>query len=166
MIEVVCGRPERSPELEEKVTERLRAIDSLLGVRWMPHAAYSPRTRTFEGRYALTVRWPESDPRWLLYRKGEIGEPFDILGWFSEDLHDAHSEAVDVDALESKVLALLGRSDNTREPWKERMKRSIEHNRRRRQEIKAGALEAGVENVDRELSKPDLPTYKVISHGR
>ncbi len=52
----------RNDETEAKVREKLKSIDSLLDVQYVEWA----------GRYALICQWPQSDPRWALFQKGDI----------------------------------------------------------------------------------------------
>lgn len=105
-----------------------------------PGGRYEP-----EGRYALIVRWAQADARWKMYHNGEIGEPFDVLGWFAADFYDANSAAVSPELLLDEVQRLLARCDNTREPWKVRMRKAAEHNlelrRKQLAELKSDAAE-------------------------
>jgi hypothetical protein len=129
-FDVTVSRPEPQPELEEKFRKWLGTIDSLLDVRWVESAAWNAKAETFEGRYALICRWPLADRRYELIRSGELGnEPFDILGWLTRDIHDAESIPQSFDDMENRVVELLARSDNEREDWKSKMKRSVEHNK-------------------------------------
>jgi hypothetical protein len=118
----------RNPEQEERVRGELKTLDPLLDLGWFETAAWNARTKRFEGRYGLTVRWAQADPRWELYRSGVIGEPFDLLGWFCEDLHSADTPGISPELLLDEVKRLLGKCDNAREPWKKRMKRAADHN--------------------------------------
>src|SRR5581483_7017023 len=122
MLYVNYTRPERNEQLEAKVDAELKQLDSLLGIQWFEAVKYNERQNVYEGRYALTCRWPQSDKRWELYQRGEIGEPFDILGWFTDDMFDGNSAAVDPEMIWNKTLELLASADNTRHPWKDRLK--------------------------------------------
>ena len=109
--------------VEEEVERRLNDIDRLLGLHWNEALQ----------RYAITCTWHETDPRWEMYRSGEIGAPYDILGWFTEaagegDWQEGSSLPVSPLELMDKVVEFLGRMDQTRETWKQRMRKSIEHN--------------------------------------
>lgn len=126
-------RPEPNEQVEQRVRAQLKAIDPLLDLRWFPNAFFNSQHNRMEGRYGLVVRWPQSDLRWPLFHNGDIGEPVDLLGWFAEDMQNAESAAVDVDSIENRVLALLASADNERMPWRERMRKSAEHNAKVRQ---------------------------------
>lgn len=133
-------RAERQPEREQEVREKLQAIDSLLDIQYVEWA----------GRYALMVKWPESDPRWEMYRNGEIGSPFDNLGWFCEDMQNPDSMPTTVDGIENKVLALLASCDNTKQSWKARLAQTVEHNAKVKKQRQQIALEQ-VEDVAKTL---------------
>lgn len=111
-------RAERNEETEAKVRAQLKSIDSLLDIRYIEWA----------GRYSLVCQWPQSDSRWSLFQKGDIGEPFDSLGWFCSDIQDPSSTPVDVDSIERLVLERLASCDNTINPWKDRMQDVISKN--------------------------------------
>lgn len=118
---VTHHRPQPNEEAEGRVRALLKSMDSLLDVRWFPAAYYNAKHKDYEGRYGLICTWPQTDKRWEMYHSGEIGEPFDILGWFCEDIHDAESIPRDVDSMERLVVELLGKCDNERFPWRQRM---------------------------------------------
>lgn len=127
-------KPEPNELVEERVRAELKKLDSLLDIRWFPTAVYNKRRDTFEGRYGLIVRWPQTDRRWKLYRKGEIGEPFDLLGWFCEDVQDANSVPLDPDAVWRRTRELLAKCDNTRQSWRARMRYAVENNKKVRED--------------------------------
>ena len=133
-------KAERNERSEEKVRRELKQIDELLDVKWYPSI----------GRYALVARWPIGDPKWELFHNGEMDDFHDILGWFSVDIHDADSAPVDVDSIEQKVLELLGRADNRRVGWKEKLRYICEKNIEVRRKRKA-ALSEQAEQVARDL---------------
>lgn len=133
-------RAERNPETEAKVREQLRAIDGLLDIVYVEWA----------GRYALVCTWPQIDLRWPMFERGEIGAPYDTLGWFCQDMQDPESIPVDVDSIEQLVLERLASCDNTRTPWKTRMGEVIEKNRQVKKQRQQIALEQ-VEDVARTL---------------
>lgn len=142
----IRSRPEPNAETEQKVREQLQSIDSLLDIRWFPYAIFNEKERDFEGRYALVCIWPQGDPRWQMYQSGEMEDSVDMLGWFCEDIHDAHSVPVAPDSIERKVIELLGRCDSNRIPHSTRMKQMAEKNaalrKKRRAEVadKAGQI--------------------------
>lgn len=136
VLRAVRTRPEPNLDTEEKVRKQLKSIDSLLDVRWWPHAVYNEAHNDFEGRYALVCEWPPGDARWELYQKGEIEDNVDFLGWFCEDIHDAHSVPVAVDSIERKILELLGKCDATRIPHSTRMAQIVEKNAKLRESRK------------------------------
>jgi hypothetical protein len=114
---------------------QLKQIDPLLDIKWVPNAVFDRDSGSFQGRYALMCKWPETDKRWALHRSGELGDPLDVLGWFVEPdesggLHDGTRLPVDPDMLMDRVVEWLGKMDNQRGTWKDRMKKAIEHNRR------------------------------------
>lgn len=116
--------------------KQLKDIDSLLDIRWMPNAIWNESAKTMEGRYCLANDWPQGDPRWQLYQTGEIQEHFDMIGWFCEDIHSADSIPVDIDSIELKVIELLGKCDNSRQSWRDRMKDMVEKNAKLRKNRK------------------------------
>ncbi len=122
---------------EERVNEELRSIDSLLSIRWMP-IVYQKSPDVWEGRYALCFRWPESDPRWGTVPEG-YDEPYDILCWFCEDMHNGNSVPMDPESIMGLVRNFLGKCDNSRFPWRDRMKKTVEKNERHRAKIKQEA---------------------------
>jgi hypothetical protein len=131
-----------SEMMEERINAELRALDSLLHIRWMPFAVGIPGGRR-EGRYALCSYWPDVDPRRAQVRAGQYdpNDAFDIIGWFCEDLQDASSVPQDPESIMRKVLDLLHSCDNTRFPWRMRMAQCIEHNKRRQQKVKEEAVQ-------------------------
>lgn len=134
---VTHTEPQRDEIVEQRVRAALQQLDSLLDVRWYPYAAYNPRTESYEGRSALVCRWPIGDKRYEMIRSGEIGDdPYDILGYFTDDMQNADSPAVSVDAIESKVIDLLASADNQRVGWRDRMLKTVENNRRVRAEAR------------------------------
>lgn len=119
--------PNRDAEIV--VRHHLKELDPLLDIQWMDAV----------GRYALTCRWPERDRRWELHRAGEIGAPEDILGWFTEGIQDANGLPLDPLDMLDRIIEWLGKMNNDRESWRERMRRSMERNRelqrKRKQQI-------------------------------
>lgn len=132
----------RQEGLEAEIRERLKSLDSLLDIRYVEWA----------GRYSLICQWPQMDNRWKMYQSGEIGEPFDSLGWFCEDIQDPQSLPVSIESIENKVIELLGKCDNTRYPWRERMSQHVSKNRKVREDRKQIALEQA-EDVARTLHR-------------
>lgn len=127
-------RADRQHEREEEVRVKLKQIDELLDIQYVDWA----------GRYALIVKWPQSDERWKMFQSGEISSPYDNLGWFCEDMQDPKSLPVGVDSIENKVLERLASCDNTKTPWKARMRSIAEKNmkaRKARQEEIVGRTE-------------------------
>lgn len=125
--------PMRNEAVELKVKEQLRGLDSLLDIQWVPMAAFNSANE-YEGRYGLICKWPSGDGRWKMYQSGEIGEPYDFIGWFCTDMQDASSIPVDLDSIEAKVVELLGKCDNTRYPWRERMGQLVHKNAKMRKD--------------------------------
>lgn len=124
-------RSEPSPVAEAHVRSQVQSIDGLLDIKWYPVV----------GRYALVARWPTSDPRWQMYQSGEFDDCHDILGWFTVDMFDADTDAVPVDSIEQKVMELLGRSDNMRTDWKQRLKQIAEKNIKARKDKKQAVID-------------------------
>jgi hypothetical protein len=159
-------------EREDAVRALLKELDPLLGLVWLPFARYSPDGRP-EGRYALTCRWPQQDMRWELYHSGEIGEPFDILGmfetqgdgmaWFGSG-SDQQNAAIEPDAVMDRTIELLGKMDNTRFPWRDKLRKNSEHNlalrRKRQQEVVDEAVD-GMKDRRRQLQK--VPYVGVVA---
>lgn len=123
--------PGPSPEEETRLRAALQQLDPLLGVVWVPIVVWNTRDLRWEGRYALTCRWPGLDKRWSEVQAGKVpaSEAHDILGWFCEDMQNASSAPTTLDGIQERTLALLGAIDNLRYPWKERMERSAQKNR-------------------------------------
>jgi hypothetical protein len=122
-------RPVANPEMEERVRKELRDIDSLLDIKWIENIVYNARHGGMEGRYALVCTWPSSDPRWGMIQTGEIGNtPYDILGWFAEDMQNAESLPQEPSAIDHRVQELLASADNTRVPWRLRLKAAADAN--------------------------------------
>ena len=120
---------QRVPEDVEKRVERmLQDIDRHLHLQW--HDLFQ--------RYYIANKWHDQDPRWELHRQGEVGDPYDILGWFTSDL----------DSAEDRVLEFLGRMDQTRETWKQRMKASIEHNKKVQEDLRKQGVEEMTEALE------------------
>lgn len=134
------NRAERSLKAEERVRQELKQIDSLLDVKFYETI----------GRYALVAKWPSHDPRWQMYNSGEIDDFHDILGWFTVDMYDANTDAIDVDQMEGRVREVLGKMDNNRVDWQYRLKDIAEKNIKRRKELRQGVIDQ-VEEVARNL---------------
>jgi len=141
-----------SDEAEQAVRDMLKALDSLLDLRWFPTVVYDHERQQFSGRYALICRWADNDPRWPLYRKGDIGDPFDCLGWFTQDAatgewHTPGGVPVDPMAMEAKLVEFLGKMDLEREPWKKRMKRVHEENLEQRRRAKKDIVDDAMDRM-------------------
>jgi hypothetical protein len=134
--------PTPSGETERAVREVLARMDPLLGIMWVPTVFRNERAGRWEGRYALTCAWPRADKRWAQVQSGEVAEQdaVDIIGWLCTDMQDAQSVPVTGEGVETRVLELLGKMDNTRYPWKQRMLATIEKNVKRHQATKNDAL--------------------------
>lgn len=156
----VSSKPMPMPEREATVRERLKEIDRSLDIKWFETAVFNERLDRYEGRYGLIVTWPPSDPRWKLYREGEIGEPFDLLGWFCTDLERADSVPVEPQAMWQKIRELLGRCDNTNQPWKQRMAEAFERNAERRKEVRNEALDEVEQRLVEEYYGPHGPASR------
>lgn len=149
-VRAVAARPEPQPDAEARVRVMLKSIDELLDVKWFPFAIWNERNRSSEGRYGLIVGWPQMDPRWEMYQTGEVETPYDLLGWFCEDIHDATSMPVGVDSIENKVIELLAKCDGRRLPHTTRMRQIVEKNAKMRKE-KRSEVSDQAEDVARTL---------------
>lgn len=137
MLYVNYVEPQPDPIAEQRIREQLKALDTLLDVRWIQNALWNARHEKLEGRYAIVCKWPLSDKRYSLIQSGEIGDdPYDILGWVTEDVHNAESPAMSLDAIEQKVVQLLASADNERTPWKQRMAQTIAKNKKVKEDNK------------------------------
>lgn len=147
---------------EERVNNELRQLDSLLHIRWFESAYLNQRLGRYEGRYGLCVWWPKVDKRWSMVQSGEMGEQdaFDIMGWFTEDIHDATTVPVDPEAMMHKVHELLAKADNERQPWAERMREASAHNMRQRKKIIQDAAEMTA------AVARDISGIKSMRHGK
>lgn len=117
---------DRQYEVAETVRQKLKEIDGLLDLLYVEWA----------GRYCLISHWPSSDERWKMFESGEIGAAYDSLGWFCEDMQDPQSLPVSVDSIENKVLELLASCDNTKHPWRDRMREIVAKNAKLRKDRK------------------------------
>lgn len=143
MSQLILGhsRPEPMSEDDERnVRAELRSIDSLLDLRFVPNV-YAGKTGD-EGRYALICRWPQSDKRWELFQRGELGEAFDILGWYTTDVHSANSVPTRPDEVWELTHRLLASADNDLLPWRKRLANAAQANidlkKKRRQDFLDG----------------------------
>lgn len=139
-VRSVRARPEPNTDTEERVRTMLKSMDELLDIKWFPYAVFNQKYNDFEGRYALVCKWPQGDKRWSLYQSGEIEDPYDMFGWFCEDIHDANSVPVAADSIERKVLELLHRCDEQRIPHAQRMRQHFEKNAKLREKRNAEVL--------------------------
>ena len=135
--------PAPSADTEQRVRDVLRDMDTLLDVMWVPTVFWNKSKHRWEGRYALICRWPRSDGRWQEVQSGKVPEQdaYDIIGWLCEDMQDAQSVPQSSEGIANRVVELLGRIDNTRYPWKQRMLATVEKNRKRNQALKNEALD-------------------------
>jgi hypothetical protein len=132
------NRPQRNEAREATVREWLKAMDSLLDVRWFEDLAM----------YGIVVEWPSNDPRRALIQTGEIGNtPFDILMWAAEDPHNGNTMSLPIDEIENKILEVLASADNQRMPWKARLKQIAEKNVEVRRKRKADFIENQVHDI-------------------
>lgn len=144
---VVAGGPSEAPgpqaDTEAKLRQVLQSIDPLLDVKWIPHAMWNAVKARWEGRYALSVAWPQADKRWSQVQSGEVAPQmaYDIVGWMCTDMEKASSYPESLEGIEERVMALLGSMDNTRYPWKQRMLQVIAANKKHQQSIKQEALD-------------------------
>lgn len=127
---------------EETLREWLKSLDPLLDIVYLPWAE----------RYSLICNWPQADPRWALFQSGEIGAHYDSLGWLCKDMGDADSIPLNLDECENVVLERLASCDNTTRDWKVRLKDSIVHNRKVKDDRKKIALDQA-EDVAASLRK-------------
>lgn len=135
-------RPVPNPEIEAKVKQELATIDSLLDLIWVEGVVLNARHNQYEGRYALVCRWPMGDKRWGMIQSGEIGNtPYDILGWFTEDVQNAESPSFEPSAIDERVMKLLASADNNRVDWKIRLASSAQNNIDRKKKIQQDFLE-------------------------
>lgn len=121
-------RPQPQEQAEARIRQTLKGLDELLDIKWVPVVLWNEKENCSEGRYALICRWPQADKRWAdAYEDARI-EPFDVLAWFCDDLQNASSSAGNIDTMEDQVIEFLGKCDNTRQPWADRMKASVAKN--------------------------------------
>ena len=125
--------PQPNQLTEDRINAELQMhYDPLLFIGWIKTAYHVsgdlPSDLVFEGRYALCHRWPQVDPRW-----GELGfdypDSYDILGWFCDDMQDASSVPQEPSSIMQKVFELLGKCDNERFPWADRIMKTVEKNK-------------------------------------
>lgn len=149
MLYVKYSRPERNEGLEARYRMELKNIDQSLDVLWLDDVVFNQRHQEYEGRYAIIVSWPSIDPRWQLIQSGEIGNaPYDILGFLTEDIHNAETASIPIsESIEQRVLALLASADNTKVSWKLRMKQILEKNKNLRERKKHEFLENEIHDL-------------------
>ncbi len=163
---IVLAGVARVDEVTEKlVRATIKGLDPLLDLLWVPQAR---GTGNIDGRYCITYRWHDSDKRWEMYQKGEIGECFDILGWFTEaagrgDFHEPSSLPVDPGSILDRVVEFLGKCDNERETAMSRMKRTMEDNALRREVVKKEAIYEMFEHL--EYNRQNLASNPLINLG-
>jgi hypothetical protein len=155
-------RADRQEAQAESLREKVKAMDSLLDIVYVEWA----------GRYSLICRWPQGDGRWEMYRNGQIGEPYDALGWMCMDMQDPTSLPISLDDVENLVLERLASCDNQTRSWKTRMADHIEHNRKirkDRQQIALDQVEEVTSTLWNAVGKHDATTVermmKEISGG-
>ena len=143
IVAPISAPPAPSSELEKTLVETLQKLDPLLGVMWVSHAAYNAQAQRFEGRYALTCKWPLVDGRWSEVQAGKVPEAdaCDIIGWLCEDMQDASSVPTSMDGITDRVLALLGSMDNLRYSWRDRMQATVRKNAEKFRREKADAAD-------------------------
>lgn len=134
----------------EEARKILKQLDPLLDIVWVPFARYSEKDDAWSGRYALVCTWPQADKRWEMYHAGDIGEPFDVLGYFEADgeqmswFQPGTEPVLDPLSVMDKAIELLGTFDNERSSWKDRMRKAMQHNRdltaKRRREVTEEAV--------------------------
>ena len=130
IVSPISAPPSPSDTVEVTLKETLQRLDPLLGVMWVPMAAFNEPAKRWEGRYALTCKWPSIDGRWQEVQAGKVpeAEALDIIGWLCEDMQNASSVPTSPDGITDRVLALLGTMDNARYPWKDRMRSVVKKN--------------------------------------
>lgn len=130
--------PTPSADTEQRVREVLATMDSLLDIMWVPTVYYNRSKDRWEGRYALICRWPRIDGRWQEVQSGKVPEQdaYDIVGWLCEDMQDAQSVPQGQEGIAERVVTLLGKMDNERYPWKQRMLATVEKNKKRHEDMK------------------------------
>ena len=169
MLYVAYSPPRPNPTVEARVREQLKLHDELLDIRWIDNVYWNEKQRSFEGRYALICRWPQADKRWEMYQRGEIGDPYDIFGWFCEDIHNADSVPVDPESIERKIIELLNSADNNRADLKTRMKQAVEKNaaqrRANREQLSQLALDEVEYNYQKLRKLPIVAVSKDITNG-
>ena len=122
---------ERQEGQEIKLRETVKSLDSLLDIVYVEWAK----------RYSLICHWPQGDARWPMVQNGEIGSPYDSLGWMCQDMSDPQSIPVSLDDVELLVLRRLDECDNDRLSWKTRMADHITHNKKVRKDRQQIALD-------------------------
>lgn len=151
---IITGRPEQDDRTEQALRKTLKEIDSLLDIRWFAYAGINPKNFETEGRYAIVSRWADADERWSMYQSGEIGEPFDLLGYLQVDQfgdfdpHSGSGTPVPLDQMTDLIINFLGSFDNTRQSWRDRMKATIVHNKGLRDDIKSAIVDETMDEVE------------------
>lgn len=116
---------------ETELRNWLKSLDSLLDIIYLPWAE----------RYSLICNWPQADPRWPLFQRGEIGEHYDSLGFLCKDPGDSTSIPLNLDDCEAIVIDRLAACDNDRKGWKSRMGDTITNNKKVRKDRQQTALD-------------------------
>lgn len=146
----------RNTETEELARAILKDIDPLLDIRWFDTPVRS--SGGTEGRYAILCRWPQADRRWELYQRGEIGDCHDIIGWCVEpdehgSIHDGNRLPLDPMAMMDRICEFLGKMDNTRHSWRDRMRSAMEANAKLRKSHIDMITEETMDEVDYHMKR-------------
>lgn len=124
----------------ETLRKQVKAYDGLLDIKIYPAIR----------RYALVARWPEVDERRALFQRGEVDDDCDILGWLTVDVQDADTDGIPVEQMDSQIQKILSKADNQKTPWKVRLSQIVEHNIKRRKELKQPIIDR-VEQIAKDL---------------
>lgn len=138
MLYVPYAAPAPNALTEELVNAQLAELDPHFFIQWVPTAYWNARRRTFEGRYALMQRWTSNDPRMAEVQSGKVplSDAHDLWCWFCEDMQKADSVPRDPAAMWRLIADYIGKADNTRFPWRQRMAQTAAKNMAQREAAK------------------------------
>lgn len=158
--------PAANAEREKVVQRYLTHLDSRLAVKWIDHVVktwdVNEEEIKHEGRYALIFSLPSNDPMTAYARQIGREHPYDVLGWFCEDMTSADSRPVPCDEMEPVVREFLGRIDGTRNRVTDRLKEISENNKKVSERAMADyADSASMEMLDHRRSVYNIPQVSV-----
>ncbi len=160
-------KPEPNVFTEARVNPILQAFDPHFFLSWIPTAVYSERHRDYEGRYAVCQRWVAEDPRWKEVQEGRVpaDEAFDLWCWWTIDKQKADAPPPESEGeMLNVLLDYIGKADNTRFPWRQRIAATTAHNAKQRELVRAPIVEQAGDEAETQFYLTGQGT-RVFSKG-